>query len=353
MQAPRTGPTHVGFSGGNFSSDEINNLGRRVFDVQDFPTIEFTEEEPRLANSRILSNSRGYIFPKLISAINKGNVSYTLKTYHIDKTITYTNNAGFAEEVSRGRADEGYKIFELTTPSAITDLGLSDTFAYKMFKGEVDPSRRDTSSVADDSKFHAEVATDYASDNTKDYLHFGWWVLIPKQTASLKGYDLGVFADAAHDYPAVARIFNRLTGTATYAGSMMGLHAEVESNGKTTLSRLTGKATLTADFGNNSAPGSLAGTFNELKLNGTAATGSITFQDNDIDNESMAPHISARGANQAIINGITYLGRFGLTFIGSGPRETNKPTGIIGTLRGVTSDGSKAFAAAFGARKEE
>ena len=352
VQAPPTGPTHVGFSGGNFSSDEINGLGGRVFDIQDFPFVYFMEEPPRFIHSRILANHRGYTFSKLIPAISENNVSYTLKTYWIDVTLEYSRDQIITdEESSRRTTSDRYKIFDLASPTDITGLGLSDTFTYKLFKGEVDPRRTDTTSATDDSKFHAEVVTDYASDNTNDYLHFGWWVMVPKQAASLKDYDLGVFADATYDYS--PSDFDALTGTATYTGSMMGLHTEVEkSNGKTTLSRLTGKATLTADFGDNSTTGSLAGTFDELKLNGTDATGSITFQNLDLLDSQMQVYLG-EGEGVATISGTTYLGTMGMAFLGATSSQVStKPTGIIGTLRGVTSDGNKAFTAAFGARPE-
>ena len=350
VQAPRTGPTHVGFSGGNFSSDEINGLGGRVFDIQDFPFVHFMEEPPRFIHSRILADHRGYTFSKLIPAISENNVSYTLKTYWIDVTLEYGRDEIGVEENSRRTTDDGWKIFDLASPTDITGLGLSETFTYKLFKGEVDPRRTDTTSATDDSKFHAEVATDYASDNTNDYLYFGWWVMVPKQAASLKDYDLGVFADATYDYN--PSDFDTLTGTATYTGSMVGLHTEVESNGKTTLSRLTGKATLTANFRGARASGKMTGTFDELKLNGTAATGSITFQDLDLLDSQMEVYLG-EGENVATISGTTYLGTMGMAFLGatSSPVST-KPTGIIGTLRGVASDGSKAFTAAFGARPE-
>ena len=307
VPAPRTGPTHVGFSGGNFSSDEIRSLASKVVDVQKFGSIVFyhRQETPRIVHGEILPQDKGYIFPKMIPSVTDGNVFLTLKTYDIDKTVIFEYDATgtLARENSGGRTStDGYKIFELANPTDIAGLGLSDTFTYKLFKGEVDPRRRDTTSAADDSKFHAELATDYASDNTGDYLHFGWWVLAPKQTDRLGDYRFGVFADAAHEFNADP--FNALTGTATYTGSMMGLHTDIDSEGKHTLSRLTGKASLAVDFGTNSVPGTITGTFNELKLNGTDATGSIVFT-KDMQESAFFEYLES-GSDTATINGISY-----------------------------------------------
>ena len=354
VQASPTGPTHVGFSGGNFSSDEINSLAGKVVDMQLFPYVRYDgQESPRLNHSRILDNDRGYIFPKLIPSISEGNVSYTLKTYSIEDSLEYENRNIFVlEDSSDITTNDGWKIFDLTSPTDITGLGLSDTFTYKLFKGEVDPRRRDTTSSADDSKFHAEVATDYASDNTEDHLHFGWWMLVPKQTDKLTDYDLGVFADANHEFNGDPDI-DPVTGTATYAGSMMGLHTDIDSNGKHTLSRFTGKATLTANFRGAGAGGRVTGTFDELKLNGTAATGSITFRrDLTTDGEDWQ-YLDDDNTGRAIINSVNYKGTVGFNWVNSSIQDTtDQPTGIIGVLKGITSDGRKAFTAAFGARKE-
>ena len=352
VQAPPTGPTHVGFSGGNFTSKEIAGLSSVVSGIQPYPTLWLGHptESPALVYSKLLGRLGGFLFPELISSVSDSNVSYRLKVYKIDSTddrsgsLVTTNN-------SSGLSNDGWKIYELTSPTDITGLGLSDTFTYKLFKGEVDPRRTDTASTADDAKFHAEVATDYASDNTNDWLQFGWWVQVPKQTDNLNDYNIGVFADANHQYKN-SRSFNALTGTVTHTGSMMGLHTDIDSDGKHTLSRLTGKASLAVDFGNGSAPGTITGTFNELKLNGTDAAGSMTFT-KTLQNAGTLFQFFEGAGNSATINGSNYKGGIVLKWVNSTDADaTTKPTGVIGTLKGITDDGSKAFSAAFGARPE-
>ena len=324
--------------------------------MQPYRTVwlaDFTES-PALVYSKLLGNSRlrrlDLVFPELIPSVSDSSVSYKLKIYKIPD-IRYELGGVAATKRGSGLSSDDWKIYELTSPTDITGLGLSDTFTYKLFKGEVDPRREDTTSTADDAKFHAEVATDYASDNTNDWLQFGWWVSVPKVTSRLNDYNIGVFADANHPYINTGT-FNALTGTVTYTGSMMGLHTDIDSDGKHTLSRLTGKASLAVDFGTNSLPGTITGTFNELKLNGTDATGSITFTKTLRNAGTLFYGILDLGT----INTSNYKGGAVLKWVHSTGSDvttpTVKPTGAIGTLKGITDDGSKAFTAAFGARPE-
>ena len=357
-QPAPAGITHVGFSGGNFSSDEIHGLAGKLFDIQGLPNVQFTDptERQRVILSRILAydvvpvsgwKKQVVVFPSLDRSVNEDSVSYQLRIFK-EWGIVYSPGDTVVDEGSASiTSDPRYKVFELTTPTDITGLGLSDKFSYKLFKGEVDTNNDNTN----DAKFHAEIATDYDSDDTDDYVDFGWWIQIPKQASRLNDYNLGVLIKTDHHYANSS--WNALTGSATYTGSMMGLHAEIESNGKHLLSRLTGNVSLTADFGTNSAGGNLTGTFSNLKLNGAAATGSITFE-RDLEDAAMGSEFLEGGQNLITINNNNYKGIVTFAWLSAvdGGGASVKPNGVMGTIQGITEDGTKSFVAAYGAREE-
>ena len=316
--------------------------------MQQYPLIWLSSPtvSPGLVYTKLSGSEGSFLFPKLIPFDDSSGVRRTKLNVYKVEGIDYDSGL-VATKSGRYLTDDEYKIYELTTSTPI-DNRLTNKFSYERFKREVYPRKRDTTSTAE---FHAEVASDYGGD-TSDWLQFGWWVQVPNQTDRLDHYNVGVFANANHAYKTSSvAIFRSLTGTVAYTGSMMGLHSEVVDNGKIRLSRFSGNATLVAAFGSSSDLGTLTGIFNNLKLNGTAAKGSIRFS-HPLEKAGTAfEYFDNR--NVATINGRNYKGGIILKWVNSTDADaTAKPTGIIGTLKGIARDGDSSFAATFGARPE-
>ncbi len=98
---------------------------------------------------------------------------------------------------------------------------------------------------------------DSIGDDT-DYLAYGFWIHDPVGTAAGDIPAIGVFVDSpATGFPGANVL--ALAGTATYAGDAEGLYHE-EVAGESDFRTFTADASLTADFGNATELGTVAGT---------------------------------------------------------------------------------------------
>ena len=112
------------------------------------------------------------------------------------------------------------------------------------------------------------------------YAYFGWW--LNKGTAD--GVEAGVFhgvtdpaADAATLAPADTTSFPLLGGTATYNGSAAGKYAINPGLSDASGGHWTADATLTADFGNETEPGTISGTVDSFMAGGKMMDWSVAL----------------------------------------------------------------------------
>ena len=286
--------------------------------------------------------------PYLAPAFQDGKVIYRIDWY---KDIGYASAASFANFF--GNLITNYpKAFSFNQNSYTAtnlDLGLGSKFDSKVLKTEVDTTGNNG---ANDAKLHVEVVTDYASDNTTDWMAWGSWVQVPKaQTLNLSHYNLGTFAITNKKYGAMPV---EVIGTATYKGGMLGLHTSLENN-EVKLSHFTGKVTISANFGDASNFGSYGLIINELKLDGQNVSGQIARDNLNLGSVSVNNGAFAVVLNSShiTINGIQYSGHAIYQTTGPKPNNTTQPTGFTGQVKGKTDDGTKKFVAAFGAKKVE
>ena len=271
--------------------------------------------------------------------ISNGNIAYDIDVYSRSEVGTSKrNNFIFDSTHATLEIDIGKNDYSATNLDL--ELSIDNRFSAKIIKAEAD----DFTSKHEDGSFYAEVATDYSGSNTSDYSTWGFWFKVPNQTINTKFYDLAAFARPNSP----GNVTAGLTGTATYTGGMLGLHT-LEKNGTVQLKRLTGTATITADFGSSSERGSINATFNQFKLDGQDVGGRITF----LANTFTSDYYNSGASTTAIIDGVTY-GKSAFT-IGFAGAAGSEPTGMIGTLTGANRDssGDRAFIAAYGTRKTE
>ena len=330
--------THAGFSGSGLTGPEVINLAKKTNEVEDVVFIELIHANTRDAavRTRVYAN-KDAIITKFNPSENEGSVTYALD-FHKITGVTLPGNTA---TIITHRGDATSKIFGLTSPTDITGLGLDNAFSYKRFRGEVDTNNDNTN----DAKIDAYVATDYATNNASNYMTWGFWLQVPKTTATLNDYNFGAFTSNKEVFGGSTLAVR--TGSATYNGSLIGLHTSL-SNGSTKISRLTGDAQIVFNFGNQTQEGNFTATFNSLKLDGTDATGSITFADSWPGATARTSGFIEESPDTATINDNSYQGNFTLRLAGPGGA---KPTGITGMVNGATDDGNNKFVAAFGAKR--
>ena len=308
-------------------------INEAVFNESEQYILGTTTDVAKVAHHATSIHSGGVKFINLTPEIDGSNIDYTLKVH---RSGSSTKNSGFQPADS----NKEFEITKTDYTAANLNLGLGNRFTAKTIKADVD----DYSNAREDGKFYAEIATDFATGNTTDYSSWGFWFKVPKQTGNSKFYDLAAFArpNTPHGLPTTT------TGTATYTGGLLGLHT-LEKNGKIELKRLTGVASITANFGTTSDFGSLEATFNGFKLDGQSVTGKITFS--DTLPSTVSSWYFRRGSATATIDGVAY-DRNSYTLGFAGPSGA-QPTGIIGTLKGgsTSSNGNRGFVAAFATKK--
>ena len=105
----------------------------------------------------------------------------------------------------------------------------------------------------------------------QDYMVFGAWLTVPDDAANGE-HRIGVFYDGMWEY-AVGDI-NRLTGSATYEGGATGVYRDRDNSGM-----FTASATLMADFGADTASGTLSGRIEDFKNSNGVFLGTDTAAD--------------------------------------------------------------------------
>ena len=150
----------------------------------------------------------------------------------------------------------------------------------------------------------AAVAEVAAMENN-DYLVLGIWL-----DEDGGADDFGAFAVGGTGY--AAEVQNEITGTATYRGSASGAHHITDGP----VSYFDGRATLTADFGADSAPGTVKGTIDKIHVGGnpyghsiSLSTATLTDNTATFDGNAVMGPQKEPGSAEHLFNG-TWDGSF-------------------------------------------
>ena len=190
------------------------------------------------------------------------------------------------------------------------------------------------------------VRTDRTGAEDADWLATGmWWT---RATSASPG-SFGVFADggdpvfagAGDGDPAVEQArLRRLTGTATYTGASHGVfsYADADANANRNVP-FQGRATLTADFGDASAYGSVSGSIHDMKSGGPVY---IPGDPRITLGGHLSPGLQRRGmfkgGARMTWDRKTWSGKWGGQFFG--------PSSAAGTF-GVAADAGHSFIGTF------
>ena len=328
-----------------FSTTETVNIANTVKDAADLPYIH---EALRSARSLTYQSNQKtpVVLPNVVPALQDGKAVYKFDWHKSVDLVTHPNNRRYFGNTITAYA-KAFSFNQNSYTATPLNLGLDSKFDSKILKTEVDTSG---SNGANNAKMHVEIVSDYSSDNTTDWLTYGLWVQVPKATLNYNDYKVGTFGIQNKKYGAMPV---EVTGTATYKGGMLGLHTSLKNN-EVKLSRFTGKATVTANFGDASQAGTFTFMINELKLDGQSVSGSIGRSNLafSFGGVNVGQTNAGLRAGHATIDNVSYLGKSTLTTTGPKPNNTTQPTGFTGQVNAKTSDGTKSFIAAFGARKE-
>ena len=331
---------------GGFSASETLLIGQALQPLANgrniTRSIAETSKNP-IHQTQILSATK---LPNVVPALQDNKVIYKFDWHNVGRpTGSLPGQAFYGNDINSYP-----KVFTFNHNSYTTtdlNLGLDSKFDSQILKTEVDTDNNGPN----DTKFHVEVVSDYSSENTTDWIAYGYWLQVPtERSLTLSDYSPGTFSVHNNKYGSMP---TQVTGTATYEGSMLGLHSSVKNN-ELKLSRFTGKATITTNFDAGTA-GTFSVLLNELKLDGQSVSGSIGRTNLAFSFSSVNTGITTAGlrSGHATINNVEYLGHIMTVTTGPKPNNTTAPTGIQGAVHGKTSDGNKSFIAAFGAKKTE
>ena len=279
-------------------------------------------------------------------------------TFSLYNTSTFSYSPSGANFVSPVIAeDDGtLQIDSLTSKDWITmediDLGFGSGYDSKILTGKIKAKKGGER----DNTLHAEVWHNYGESST-DYHTGGVWLIVPD--SPIDAYYFGAFANGENTYPTDAsgegNVDNAVVGQAIYKGNAAGLVSSSE-DGMVSIQRLLGKATLTADFGNATARGTIKGTIDDLTLDGDSVDGQLLIPEDDSMSSKLLRGIRSGKTDVTTqfvgnIDGIAYMGSWLGSF--TGDRADNaQPTGIVGVIGGNGQNGS-SFVASFGAKKVE
>ena len=298
--------------------------------------------------------------PKVTPSGSGDNIAYSFGLYTPQYSSSTLATIRGRNQFATDPFPVGNEIFSLKDNAAYTSVKRVESIAtqfgegwdYSILKASV-PSVKDGDK---DSTLYAELWTDVASAGENDYMVGGWWLLAPNNPTG--DYRFGTFARAENYYPrsGTGSIKADVTGSATYKGNAAGLHTSSD-NGMVSIQRLLGKVTLTAEFGDATARGTIEGRIDSLTLDGESATGEILLPEATLGSLIADFQVPVTTANQLSIKtnignikGINYRGDWFGTFQGDSS-GMDQPTGIIGVVGG--SGGSNSFVASFGAKKVE
>ncbi len=177
-----------------------------------------------------------------------------------------------------------------------------------------------------------------------DYLAGGIWLYIPNDAESASDVTVGAFADGSD--PFTQANIAGLTGTATYDGVATGVYTDVSE-----IRYVDALATLTANFGNSSALGTINGRIHTVTEDGNAVTGDpvLTLGTANIGSAGSG---FFTGATSMTFDGSAFTGRWGGQFYSNGDSATDHPGSVAGTFGAGAADDSASLLGAFGAHRQ-
>ena len=140
-------------------------------------------------------------------------------------------------------------------------------------------------SEADEIIVPAVVSTE---DTT--WLAFGVWLTEMVVGDGTNTYDFGAFADGGNAV-ANADSIGGVTGDATYRGKAAGVHSTADA-----VDFFHADATLTAEFGDGTANGTITGSIHDIVAAGRSVTGSIDLVVADPGADALVPNIDDDGS---------------------------------------------------------
>ncbi len=198
------------------------------------------------------------------------------------------------------------------------------------FYRSVEAGDLETGSVAGD--LFVDVYTDYEGSSDTDYLAGGLWIFIPDDATSLDDYETGVFVDG--NDPFTQANIAGLTSVAQYQGPATGIYTTDDTN-----FFFEAAAKLTADFGNNSALGTISGQIDTVTVDGEAVAGDPVLM---LGSANIGSGDSGffTGDTSMTFDGSDFAGKWGGQFFGDGDSATDHPTSVAGTFGADGDDAS-------------
>ncbi len=198
--------------------------------------------------------------------------------------------------------------------------------------------------VGKDVVFNPDNKDKVAEPDT-DYLAVGYWLFVPED-ARLSGHTAGVFADGID--PFTKDNLEVLTGSATYSGDAVGLHARKNTADSTpAINNFTAAVSLTAAFGDVRTLGTVSGKVSDFEVGGEARDMTLNLGSAKITD---AAHGGFFTGSTSSDDGVA--GKWGGQFFGNGDARTDKPGSAVGTFGAAKNDDSESFIGAFGAYKK-
>ena len=191
--------------------------------------------------------------------------------------------------------------------------------------------------------FYIDAFSDIENNEDNDYLVMGYWLRVRKEKSDTSSnYSLGIVAGG--NDPFVRAHVVGLAGTATYEGSATGLYMmKANAAAAPEFDYFNAKASLTADFADASALGSVSGTITEGMTDGGVALPDVTLEAADFTTSGSDFHGDTSG------DGLT--GKWGGKFYSNGAGPPDHPGSVAGTFGAKTADDLQAIVGAYAAHK--
>ena len=211
----------------------------------------------------------------------------------------------------------------------------------------------------DDKAATADVADE-------DYLYFGWWKNEPAEAEEEGTFDYGfrTFASGSQPFTAESDAMEDVEGKATYSGAATGKYA-LEKGSRLApeyeADAFTARASLTANFGDGEAAGTIKGTITdfvnanpagtsldnwEVTLNEIPLTAQCSFESTD-SIATMRPLMTTRWRRSASVKSTS--GVWSGAFFGNG-REDGQPGSVAGRFSATFDEANTHIAGSYGAQ---
>ena len=193
---------------------------------------------------------------------------------------------------------------------------------------------------------YVDLFSDIENNENSDYLVLGFWLRERKERSTdPERSNYGWLVAASGNDPFEPSNVAGLTGTATYEGPATGLYMlKANAAAEPELDYFNAQASLTANFGDASALGSVSGTITEGMTDGGVGLPELTLEPADFTQSSS----NFRGDT----SGNALTGKWGGRFYSNGASATDHPGSVAGTFGAKTADDLLAITGAFGAYKQ-